>query len=571
VAVARRVYLFLIAFVALGVLVTGLTGLAEVAVLAIAERMLPALVEVGQPDVRGRVSFSGALGAIGLVTWLIHWWLADRPVRRGGADGASERTSAMRKLFLYAVLLVGGLILLFALRALVEDGLSTLFGLVTRIDLIAGRLVSPASLLVVVGAFWLYHWRVASADRLDRPERGAGASLRRWFVYVLAFVALVLLLFGAAGLIGSLWERAAVSAGAATLGEDRLSSVIVSWLSSIGAGLCAWLLPWRWSSSWMRADHAPDQDHEARSVLRKVYLYLVLGLAMTWTVWNAGRVLYGLLRTLLLGERAAAGWGGFVHDLGGPVAFVLVFGLCWLYHARVVGHEAGLADEPARQAAIRWLYGYLASLVGVVTFAFGIGGTAATVLDLIVQPDALRPTFWAEERISLFATLALVGLPLWSATWGRLQREAATPLARASLVRRVYLLLVFALAVLTLLTSGVYALYEVMRAALGESWSAGQITDVLSAASAAAVAGLLLLYHVQALQRDAGQAAQPADMGPPAYAAVLLRATDRTALAAADRRLAGIDGLGVELHEIDEKMAARLRNEIEQETRRVES
>src|SRR5688500_4178351 len=131
-AAARRVYLFLIAFVALGVLVTGLTGLAEVAVLAIVERVLPALVEVGQPDVRERVSFSGALGAIGLVTWLIHWWLADRPVRRGGPEGASERASAMRKLFLYAVLLVGGLILLFASRALVEDGLDALFGLVSR-------------------------------------------------------------------------------------------------------------------------------------------------------------------------------------------------------------------------------------------------------------------------------------------------------------------------------------------------------------------------------------------------------------------------------------------------------
>jgi hypothetical protein len=560
VAIARRVYLFLIAFVALGVLVTGLAGLAEVALLTAVERLLPALVEVGQPDVRGRVSFSGALAATGLVTWLTHWWLADRPVRRGGAEGASERVSAMRRLFLYAVLLVGGLILLFALRALVEDGLSALFGLLTRAELVAGRILSPASLAVVVGAFWLYYWRVAAADRLDRAEHGANATLRRWFAYGLAGVALPLLLFGATGLIGALWERVTPLAGAASLGDDGLAAAVSGQLGSVAAGLAVWLWTWRWSSSWMGADGEPD--HETRSLLRKVYLYLVLGLAMTWTVWNAGRVLYGLLRTLLLGERAAGGFAGLLHDLGAPVAAVLVFGVCWLYHARVVAHEAGLAEEPARQAAIRWLYGYLASLVGVVTFAVGIGGTAATLLDLAVQPGALRPTNWAEERVSLFATLAAVGLPLWTAYWGRLQREAATALARASLVRRVYLLLAFALAVLTLLTSGVYALYQVMRAALGERWGAGQTTDLLASASAAAVAALLLLYHLRVFRRDTAEASQPVDPGPPARAVALLLATDGAVLATARRRLAGIGGLEVELREVDEATAARLRDQI---------
>jgi FtsH-binding integral membrane protein len=320
-----------------------------------------------------------------------------------------------------------------------------------------------------------------------------------------------------------------------------------------------WLWVWRWASAWLGAADGPEP--EARSVLRKVYLYLVLGLAVTWTVWNAGRILHALLRTLLLGEHAAGGWAGVAHDLGEPVAAVLVFGACWLYHARVVGHEAGLVAEPARQAAIRWLYGYLASLIGAVTFAIGIGGTAATLLDLVVQPNALRPTNWAEERVSLFATLAAVGLPLWTARWGRLQREAATPLARASLVRRVYLLLAFALAVLTLLTSGVYALYQVTRAALGERWTAGQTTDLLAAASAAAVAGLLLLYHLRVFRRDAA-AAEPAEAGPPVVAVALLRASNRDVLTAAHRRLTGVPGVEVELHRIDEATAARLRDQV---------
>ena len=41
------------------------------------------------------------------MAWAIHWGLASRAVR--GSDGPAERRSGIRKLLLYAVLLVGGI------------------------------------------------------------------------------------------------------------------------------------------------------------------------------------------------------------------------------------------------------------------------------------------------------------------------------------------------------------------------------------------------------------------------------------------------------------------------------
>src|SRR6185436_2866590 len=103
-------------------------------------------------------------------------------------------------------------------------------------------------------------------------------------------------------------------------------------------------------------------------------------------------------------------------------------------------------------------------------------------------------THWWAERISLFATLVAVGLPLWAAYWGRLQREALEPLAREALVRRIYLFLVFALAVLTLLGSGAFAVYQLLRLTLGDTWTASATSELITAASASAVAALFLTY-----------------------------------------------------------------------------
>jgi hypothetical protein len=542
--VARRVYLYAIAFVALGVLLTGLAGLLQVALQALLELLLPPVVAVGRRDLRGDVSFSGALAATGLLVWLIHWWLADRAVRRPGEPGLLERGSALRRLYLYAVLLVGGLILLFALRELAIDLFTLAFGRLTTAEVLVGRVVGPLSLALTAGPLFLYHWRVAARDRELVPEAEAGATLRRWFVYGLAFVALLLLLFGAAGLVETLWRSLAATSVA--IGPDILPVEVAGRLGSIVAGLVVWLMAWRWSAAWLARDDAPDA--ESRSVLRKVYLYLVLAIAVTWTVWDLGQILYGLLRVALIGADAVGGGNGILRRLAEPTAAALVFGVAWLFHARVLAREAAMAGEARQQATIRFFYEYLVALVALVVFAIGVGGTLATVLDLLVQPGAVRPTNWWEDQISLFTTLAAVGLPIWLIYWRRLEREvhAGSALARGSIVRRIYLLLAFAGAVLTLLFSGAYTLYQLIRLALGEAWTAGQTTDLISAASAAAVAGLLLVYHLGVFRRDA-RSTPVSSTDEPIRAVALIRARDAAAYEAFRQRLIGHGVAGIEV------------------------
>lgn len=573
-AIARRVYLYGIAFIALGMLVWGLRGLLESVLSTALAAAISGPVSVGEDPLRGRISSSGSLAAIGLVAWLIHWGLADRTARRDSVAGLTERRSAIRKLFLYGALALGSLELAASLAGLATNLLRGSFGLLTVADLITGRIADPIARIAVTGAFWSYYTRVARLDRAIEPEAGAGATLRRWHAYTPAFVGLMVGLFAMAGLIRLLWETLIAIPAAVSIGPAGIAAEVAGRAGALTAGLILWVGYWRWSTAWFQA--AGGRDPDVRSILRKVYLYLVLAVAIAWTVWNLGGILNGLLRQILLADAATTSWAGMFRDLGGPLGYVLTFGIIWLYHARAVGHEAAVAGERRRQATIRWIYLYLVALVAVITVAVGLAGAASTLIDLIAQPGAVRPTRWWEDRISLFATLVVVGLPLWGWFWAGLQREAGDPFARGSLIRRIYLLLAIALSVLTLLGSSAFTLYSLIRLALGEPWSAGQTSELITAASAAAVAALFLAYHLRVIQRDAatpavvappeplpvGAPPDPAPAGAPHFAVAFIRAADRAAL---DAWRAGLTrglpaGVEVDTREVDAETAARLRD-----------
>ncbi|MCC6176918.1 MAG: hypothetical protein IT305_16535 [Chloroflexi bacterium] len=498
-AAARRVYLYGIAFASLGMLVAGLAGLLELLLEALAEAVLGPIPHVGSGNLTNRVSFSSALAGIGLVAWLIHWSLANRAVRRGDTP---ELRSTLRALYLYAALLVGGLLLTFNARSLIADLLEAGFGVLHASDLIGGSIVPPLARLVVVAALWSYHARVVAADRAAVREAGGRATLRRWCTYVLAFVGLMLLVFGAAGLLALLWDVLLPGGVTIATGGRWLAVGVASQVSSVLAGLGCWLLAWTWSVRRFWLDDGPDP--ERASTLHKVYLYLVVAVAVSWTVWNLGQVLYLLLRSTLIPEQAGGVWSVARGALGSTIAHLLVFGLTWAYHRRVLRREAAAAPEVATQAGIRRVYGYLVALVGVATFGVGLAGTISTLLDLLVQSSVVRPEHWWEERLSLFGTLLIVGLPVWLLPWTSLQREADEPAARQSLARRIYLFIVLGVTVLTLLGSGAFTLYQLLRFALGERWTGAQTGDLLDAGSAAIAAGILLAYHVGVFRRDAG-------------------------------------------------------------------
>ncbi len=59
--------------------------------------------------------------------------------------------------------------------------------------------------VLVLSAFWLYHFRTAAVDRTTVGESGTSATLRRWYAYGLLLLGLAFLLFGARNLLQQIW------------------------------------------------------------------------------------------------------------------------------------------------------------------------------------------------------------------------------------------------------------------------------------------------------------------------------------------------------------------------------
>src|SRR5919202_574835 len=192
---ARRIYLYLVAAVGLLLLTRGLSEMARVLIDSAAAGSATVV-----SNLRDTVALNGAFVTLGLVGWLVHWSLAQRGARRDPA----ERAAVLRRLFVYAVLVVTVLTAANALQALLEAA----FALVTgrgapRAN--SQTLLDTLPRLAVNLAFWAYYRRVAAADRQAVDETGGSATLRRWYVYGVAFDGKMVLLEQARVALQPIW------------------------------------------------------------------------------------------------------------------------------------------------------------------------------------------------------------------------------------------------------------------------------------------------------------------------------------------------------------------------------
>ena len=454
---------------------------------------------------------------VGLPVWLLHWRLAQRAAER--EEG--EREAALRRLYLYAVLLTFALRWAFSADELLQAALGALLGA----DLSVGRgalrraLLAPLPWIVVSGALWAYHRQVVVGDRRLVGEAGASATLRRWYVYGLAFAGLLVMLNGAAGAFRLAWESlAAVALGTAVLGN---AGAVARAGATTLVGLALWLAHWSgWAVQAGRRTVRRSRT-SARSCARCTSSW-PWGCLSGFTLTALARMLYyGLARLLGVSEPGGEG-GPLLLLLGGPLGTAVVYGTSWLYHRAGVASQARAQPELPAQAGVRRLYVYLVSLIALGLLATGVGGLLWTLADAATNATRTlnRPDWW-REQVSLYATLLAVGLPVWLAHWG----PVAAPGARRwvadepqALARRLYLYLTLLAGVLTLLGSGAVAARQVLDLVLGEAATGGALTNLARALAVAAVSGAVVFYHQRVLRADVELSASTAEARGPAPA-----------------------------------------------------
>ena len=166
-AILRRLYYYVLAAPGLAAFWYGLQALLGLAIL-LAVGLWPATM-LANPQARDYFSLSAALFLAGAPAWWGHWRPSQELARLPGPAGYAERSSVLRKVYLYGVVLAAAVVSVITLGFVLVRAPGWLFG-PTAATSLAISLVQLGGGIVIALIFWLTHAVVLRADGRLRSE-----------------------------------------------------------------------------------------------------------------------------------------------------------------------------------------------------------------------------------------------------------------------------------------------------------------------------------------------------------------------------------------------------------------
>ena len=336
-------------------------------------------------------------------------------------------------------------------------------------------------LLILLAIVGLVIFLVAAARRRQGDADPGIGTLKRLYFYSVMFVTLMMAANGVMVVVTDLLERLFGGAVVAS------SSNRLAWgLALVIVGLPLWGFHWR-----AMQRHMADLPVERNSILRKLFIYLTLGVAV------------GLL---ISGSVGILNWALGARDFSGfPWAAVIVWSAVWWLFWRVETREG---QHTVDTRGVRRLYLYLVAIVTLTMVAVAAvrllqevltAGYTSTFSVQVLQPSGSG--LWTTGmRTSL--VLAVVSGVVWAAHWLRFASRD-----HESHLRWVYLY-VFAIlggAVTALAAAGVLVnrILEWVVTAPGSSPAVDHFGVLPGVIASFSVGVAVWLYHWWTVQREA--------------------------------------------------------------------
>ncbi len=277
---------------------------------------------------------SGAHGVVlslmGVPLWVYSWLTVSRAL-----VDKDERESRLHLGVLYLLSLAGVITVLASAGIVVDVLLRLLFGEALSFSTLLEQIAPPLSILVPLAGVWAYYGRrlgVAIAESPDAPQR---AGMRRVYLYILSAIGIGATVIGLSMLLTFVIDAAL----GRFIGSDVLRSQLAASLATLLVSLPLWLLTWRPLQG--EAVAAGDAgDHARRSLIRKVYLYLVLFAAVVGGMVVAASLFTTLLKTLL-GNHPDS----FIKVVLDNIELLLLFAGLGTYHGLLLGRDGKMASR----------------------------------------------------------------------------------------------------------------------------------------------------------------------------------------------------------------------------------
>ncbi len=375
-----------------------------------------------------------------------------------------------------------------------SDALSIVFG-------ILGSLMFPVAIGLAVYGIIVWRRRAAGQgqDAEEDAEQDAGiGTVRRLYFYLVAFVSLMMFVSGVALLLQFVFDSIF---GGDVISESNIRLAGGASLAIVGLPL--WFFHWRFIQ---RA--VAEQPVEIRSILRKLYIYITLAVAVSILIYATLGVL---------------NWIFGVDDFSGyGIAAIICWSAVWAFHWLIEEREGQPTPETR---AVRRLYIYIAALVALVMLSLGVGralyfvllegyNALASVPTLAGESGLWRPTM--REMLSV----AIFGGGAWALHWLYIARQDY-----GSALRQVYLY-IFAIlgGVMTTLSALGIIIHEILVWALGNMSAESNALHfgfLPGSVATLSVGAALWAYHWHMVRRESDASAGGALSARRAYTYIL--------------------------------------------------
>jgi hypothetical protein len=426
---------------------------------------------------------------VGMPIFLFHWLWA----QRASAQDDEERSSTIRAVFLYGILLGTLIPVVQNTLALIDRTFLSAANLYTARAIVGGTQTWVDNLIAIVINLLIaaYFWNILKNEWRTLPETENFAEIRRLSRFIWMLYGLLMTVYGAQQALGFAFTLSAV-----TVLGDTGRETIVNAIALLVIGVPIWYYSWRLLQDGL-ADSA-----ERESYLRLGILYLLSLGGVIIVLTTGGNLLYMILMQVF-GEGKA--WTRLLQDIGGPISVGVPFAVIWAYYGNWLNRQFAFDENIPRRAGKQRLYFYILSFLGLAATFFAVASLLSVTVDLLTEKAYLGSGGFRREISNALAFLA-VGLPLWLGMWHPMQAQALLEgdegnHARRSVIRKTYLYLVLFAAVIGGMVSAGGLVFTLINAALGGSTSDFS-KSVLNSLQVLILFVVLLLYHLSALRRD---------------------------------------------------------------------
>jgi hypothetical protein len=254
---------------------------------------------------------------------------------------AEEGQAALRRVYLYAGVVLGAVATLTPAALLLRELLLMVFGdsTGTPADLLE-KVITPISFVPVGLVIWLWHWSVLRKEAAAFGESQEGASVRRIYYYLMAATGLALLWVGSVELLHALLDTLLTGLqGPTYVWHEPLANG----LSLLAVGAPIWVLHWR-SVQRVALQTNAAGSAERDALMRKIYLYGVALIGALIILFQLAQVIYKLLLALMGDVTGSLLSPQTAHQL----ADCLVAGVIWGVHLLAIRTDAQVEKATPR-------------------------------------------------------------------------------------------------------------------------------------------------------------------------------------------------------------------------------